>query len=339
MSEYREFSEVSRDFWSQLSPALKKAINLNIALPEKYEPTSSKAKESRREKEGKDSERELELGEVLQSMTPEEHRIYADYQQKKVKYFTDLALSHKQVGKIFEKYGILGKQGKGWKAVSRHSFVVAEICSVYAEALRAKGYDVDPREIQIASILHDVTKKREILEKKAIQSQGGENVIMRVIDLEKRLKQEMFEDEEIKNAILQYLPSMNDPEKYKSFCELVGSAGAPGLTKLVQEDGLDLENFPFENMSFSRVLGNRLLFYADKMVKHTGVVGFKERMEEVMKRYSLPGVPYVEGEYETVVTNRIEKDLANKLGINPDDMVEFFISKFYNKLMRKYSNA
>ena len=85
--------------------------------------------------------------------------------------------------------------------------------------------------------------------------------------------------------------------------EYVKSLGYPEVAAVIRKHGLvHLEEIKF----FPKTVEERIVFYADKRVKHDKIVSVEERFADIKKRYNRPEV-----DKEMEITRQIEKDLLD----------------------------
>mgnify|MGYP001592569718 CR=1 FL=1 len=75
----------------------------------------------------------------------------------------------------------------------------------------------------------------------------------------------------------------------------------------------------------------KLLYYADKRVKHDQVVSLKNRLADLRKRYNRDKNPRPDEPLIEKAIYKLEKELCKKAGVNPEDISEVNIKMFLEK--------
>jgi HD superfamily phosphodiesterase len=282
------FEAPDRDRLSEVSPSVLEVLKLEMALPE-----------AERRDSGNDVENErqrliIEKAEVL---SPAELAQVDEFRRKKVEVIYQNSLRYQDLMRIFKNEGrVLGKENANWRAVTRHSLVAELVSGELAKTLNERGETVDETAVRVSALLHDLTKRQEYSdEAKAYEASGqGDRY-----DFGSKKQDELFSHDDVRTAIAQHHP---DIEKIKRLSQAVGI-------------GVMRRGQPGEHLD---TLEEKIIFYVDKILKHSAVVSLAERMADVAKRYT-HGKANEELEY----TQKVERELASSLGIQPEDMPDF----------------
>lgn len=270
-------------------------IKLENSLPERERRTEEEEKQWALLQERK---RELSL---------EEQKSLKDFTCKKIHYFSQAALRYKSLMRIFKEQGhILGRENKNWWAVARHSLVVALVATELAQALNRKGEArIDENLVQYAALLHDLTKRFEYsIEAKKFEEEGrGDR-----FDYADQVMDEIFSKPEVVEQLNKFVA---DPQKLKTIAQ---SAGVQ-----VAKRGSALQT-----------IEEKIIYLADKYVKHSALVTLEERRRDVASRYTHD---LVETEYDYAA--QIEGEFAAILGIPREQMIDFLQGLIIARIARQ----
>lgn len=272
-------------------------IKLENALPES----------ERRDKQNDiENERQRLIAEKVDALPPAELNMLEAFRHRKNELIRQGALHYKDIMRVLKDEGqVLGKENVNWRAVTRHLLVAELVAGELAKLFNQKGELVDETAVRLAALLHDLTKRLEYSEaaKEFEQSGQGDRY-----DFASRKQDELFDKENVRDRLAKFYP---DIERVKNLSQAVG------ITVLRRGE-------PGEHL---QTLEEKIIFYVDKILKHSAVVSLPERMADVARRYG-HGKASEELEY----TQKVEKELAAKLGIQPDEMPEFIQTLIINRV-------
>lgn len=190
--------------------------------------------------------------------------------------------------------------------IMAHMEKVAAVASYLADRLIAKGYQVNKDLLEKACLLHDLVKTCEISDPEANPSLTPSPQDLAVW---KRLRTKFAAVGHI-NAAYQILSGLGEKDL------------ATIILKHRFESVIDpsAKNRP-------STWEDKLLYYADKRVKHDRIVTLDERLEDGRKRYFPDGdVPV--SEKGTIKAIRIlEHEICDAAGILPDDIREDTVNR------------
>jgi len=227
-----------------------------------------------------------------------EQAALADFRKKKSRYFSQEALRHKDLMRILREKGqILGQENRDWWAVTRRSLVVTLVATELAKALNERAdAGIDENMVEFAALLHDLTKRFEYSqEAKQYEAEGkGDRY-----DFVDGVMDGIFAKPEVLAQLRKFVA---DPAKIKTLAQATGMQ--------VAKRGCNLQT-----------MEEKIIYLADKYVKHSALVSLAERRQDVARRYTHDKVAE---EYE--YAGKIEEEFAAMLGIEVSQMPDFLQS-------------
>jgi hypothetical protein len=294
----KENPEANRyDRQPKIPTAILEVLKLELALPEA---------ERRDPDNGVENERQRLITEKAEALSPAELAQVDEFRRKKIDVIRQSSLHYQDIMRIFKDEGrVLGKENANWRAVTRHSLVAELISGELARTLNERGEPVDETAVRVSTLLHDLTKREEYSdEARAFEASGqGDRY-----DFGSKKQNEIFENDDARAAIANH---HLDIEKIKHLSQAVGI-------------GVMRRGQPGEHLD---TLEEKIIFYVDKILKHSAIVPLAERMADVAKRYG-HGLESKEFEY----TQKVEAELADKFGVQRSDMPDFIQTLIINRI-------
>lgn len=127
-----------------------------------------------------------------------------------------------------------------------------------------------------------------------------------------------------KNTIKKY-----GNEAHVATYKILSESGLDRYAKYLKEESrtYDMETDKLNQSFFSNLSMPALTtLYADLRVSINGVVSMEERINDLVTRYSAPRV-------EAVWGDMLEKIIRDKFGVDPKEITEYKVSKFFDQLL------
>lgn len=245
------------------------------------------------------------LNEREKKLTPEETEILENFRKKKFQYFSQEALRYKDLMRIFKEEGkILGKENKEWRAVTRHSLVASLVASELAKSLNERtGGGIDENAVKVAALLHDLTKHFEYSQEAKDFEKSGEGDRY---GFSKIKMDEIFKKESARKAIKKFA---GDPDKIKI---------------IAQAAGIQTKEKPLSSLE------EKIIFYVDKLIKHSAFVSLPERKRDVQKRYTHRRIAE-----EFDYAEEVEREISEIIGISPGEIPDFLQLRMTAKIEKE----
>lgn len=340
-TEHSDFK--SRPSWETVSPKFREVVLVSNALPEKF-PEANK-KETRRQDSGIDKEREASQEALMGSLDEREKTLFQNYLKQKHDYFVALARRYYPLVRFFRNQGMLGIENRGWQAVARHSLVMSELAGNLAQALNKSGVEVNPNELRVAGLIHDMVKRFEMEHFRTLQSKNADREEGQRVSEEQIYKQmadfgdnqfaDLVNNESFKSEIVSMLPELQAPDRFEEFIRFIRNIGEVGSMEMVSK-GFDPESSPLESSELLENNISKILFYLDQIIKHTAIVSVQERFADARKRYASPksqqSAQFKQMDNRETIALRIQREFTARLGIGQEEVAQYLAKLFFEKL-------
>ncbi|PLW79363.1 hypothetical protein C0585_08100 [Candidatus Woesearchaeota archaeon] len=183
--------------------------------------------------------------------------------------------------------------------IIRHSEQVAKISVFLGKKLIEKGKEINLELLRVSALLHDIAKPIDFKHFKLDPNFTSFKPSKKDVETWKKLKDESgdLKHEQAGVLLLQKL----------GYVDVAKIVGKHGYSKVIEG---------FDNYE------EKILYYADKLVKHDQIRPMKERLEEGHKRY-VGGPPYSKEVEETdKKIFELEEELLKKAGVSQKDIIE-----------------
>lgn len=295
MSEIFELTRPESE--SKLPESVVKILKMEISLPE----------DERRDTQNEvEEDRQRQIIEKTRILSPAELAILENFRRKKKDLIRQNAVHYQGIMRVFKNEGrILGKEHADWRAVTRHSLVAELVAGELAKSLNARGASMDETAVRLAALLHDATKRLEFSDAALAYEQSGQGDRYTYSSLKLR---ELLEKDRVRAAIAKFHPDV------------------AAVTRIAQVTGLPVlrQGQPGEHLD---ALEEKIIFYVDKILKHSAIVPLSERMADVARRYGHGKAPE-----ELAYARTIETELADRLGLAPAEMPDFIQTLIINRI-------
>lgn len=197
--------------------------------------------------------------------------------------------------------------------IRRHMVMVCAAATVIADEIAQKGREVDLHSLQFAALVHDALKISNV--------DSFEEIFFH--------QQITAEDLQVWSDLKVQYGSIPDS---LAMYRLLAAQGEEKTALMVKKhDFASLTNSALQPFN----LEEKLLYYADKRVKHDQVVNLRERLRDGRDRYTRTQQQL---EKDLLIEKKIyqlEKELFKNLAISPEDLQERSCSEFL-KLSEQY---
>ena len=186
-----------------------------------------------------------------------------------------------------------------------HSEKVAKVAIFLARKLKEKGEKIDVDLVMSSALLHDIAKPIDF---KNFTTNPD-------FTIEKPKEEQLIKWKELKEEF--------DGMKHEE-------AGAKLLSKHPKIAKVILAHIYFNVKEGFNSWEEKLIYYADKTVKHDKIVGVKKRLEDGHKRYvGLPPWPKEVTEIDEKIYD-LENEIFNKIGLTPNVLYDLNNVCFHN---------
>lgn len=320
--------------WESLSPKLRQLIILSNALPENLR--VRRGQEGPRKDQGVDAQREKEVNDLSQSLTPEENEQYQDYIRRKRQYFISYIKDFFPLVELLKKQGFVGKTETDlkWRPAFRRTIVLSEFSGDIAEVLRDKGQDINPDILRVAGMVYSITKREQA---KQSTAKNDYAVLRERIVLGAKLLREWLIEPANREVLNNTLPVLRDEQAFENFIRAIQDSDDIGSVEFMGT----LEGAKARDKKDAEQLNDlttKILYYVHHVLKHSAIVSVKERIDDATERYvtdeQRTGNIYKEITNRGRIAQRVEAEIAADLGIKPEQMQEYLAKIFFEKLYR-----
>ena len=183
--------------------------------------------------------------------------------------------------------------------IQKHMQKVAEVAIFIGEKINASSNKVDLELLRQSALLHDVLKLCDFKD----------------LDLEHFQQTITAEDIQFWTALMKSCSHIGHCEAaYNMLNDLGETKLATIIRKHSTETIITVEG---ELITWEE----KILYYADKRVKHDQVVSLKERLADLRKRYNREKNPHPEEPLIEKAIYKLEKEICGKAGINPEEII------------------
>lgn len=198
----------------------------------------------------------------------------------------------KDIKKLYEKFRVP-------KNVIEHMETVERVCHFIARNLIAQNYEVDTRHLRYAALVHDIVKVMDF----------------KGFDKDKLGYTYSRSDKIVWNNILKTFAGLSHEEAGAQIVEEMGDDIVAGMIRKHRFAALTDPN-PEKRPT---TIEEKVLYYADKRVKHDKVVSLKERISDGEKRYGInPSDPKEQENIKAL--HCLEEELLQMANLKPEDI-------------------
>jgi HD superfamily phosphohydrolase YqeK len=193
--------------------------------------------------------------------------------------------------------------------IQKHMKKVAAVALFLGQKLKQQGENVDLIALRQAALLHDVMKLCDFKE-------------LDICHFEQNIT---AEDIQFWTALMKSCGSIGHVEAAYNMLKDIGEPRLAAIVRKHRFAGLiDQQDKP-------ETWEEKLLYYADKRVRHDRIVSLTERLKDGRKRYFPDGnLPPDDHQIEQALDN-LEEELCSKAGITPEEINEKSVEPFLEK--------
>lgn len=193
--------------------------------------------------------------------------------------------------------------------IQKHMKKVAAVALYLGQIIKQKGENLDLILLRQSALLHDVMKLCDFNR----------------LDIEHFEQNVTVEDIHFWTALMKSCHHIGHTEAAYNMLKEIGEDEIAAVVRKHHTEAI------VNKRDRPKTWEEKLLYYADKRVKHDQVVSLKERLADLRKRYSHDKTPHPDEPLIEKALYKLEKEICKKAGIKPEDITEQTVKPFLEK--------